>query len=59
MRKIYLDGRMKFKWILRIKDVRMWTEFIWLSTGFNGGLLDQMDHSQLISKNYAPWILTS
>jgi hypothetical protein len=34
-----VDGKIILEWMLRIQDVREWTEFIWLRIGTTGGLL--------------------
>jgi hypothetical protein len=34
-----IDGRVILKWILKKEDGRVWTIFIWLSTGNSGELL--------------------
>jgi hypothetical protein len=35
---IGVDGRIILKWVLEKRCVMMWTGFIWLSVGSNGGL---------------------
>jgi len=32
-----VDGRIVLRWILRKWDVGLWTEFIWLRIGTDGG----------------------
>jgi hypothetical protein len=34
-----MDWRIILKWNLKIYDRRVWTGFIWLSKGTNGGVL--------------------
>jgi hypothetical protein len=34
-----IDGRITIKWILKNYSVGVWTVFIWLRIGSNGGLL--------------------
>jgi hypothetical protein len=34
-----LYGRIILKWMLKIQDGKMWTEFVWLKIGTDVGLL--------------------
>jgi hypothetical protein len=36
---LIIDGRIILEWILRKEGGRIWTGFIWLWIGTNGGLL--------------------
>jgi len=38
-RDVGVERRIILKYSLRIYDVRVWTQFIWLRIGTNGGLL--------------------
>jgi hypothetical protein len=36
---LVVDGMKLFKWTLRKEDMGMWTGFIWLRIGIDGGIL--------------------